>query len=248
MLLHYHYCERGHFVYSDEQITEGFCAICGAVFYRKCAKCGEKLGERFNSPLYFATDEPVNPPDKPGACGKCGQVFPWTIAEKRRAESGCPGDTAEALIVVRRICRRFHMFARQLRERHDGRPTLDIENEYDVQDALHALLALHFDDIRPEEWTPSYAGKASRTDFLLKGYDIVLETKMTRRGLADKQLGSELIEDLARYGVMQECRHLICLTYDPDERVRNPEGLRKDLESRIGPPFFELFVVPVRSK
>lgn len=55
-----------------------------------------------------------------------------------------------------------------MKKRHDKRPSIDINDEYDVQDILHTFLKLHFDDIRPEEWTPSYAGSASRVDFLLK--------------------------------------------------------------------------------
>lgn len=66
---------------------------------------------------------------------------------------------------VERICTRFHAVARQLRERHEDRETLNVADEYDVQDLLHALLRIYFDDIRPEEWTPSAAGGASRVDF-----------------------------------------------------------------------------------
>ena len=51
------------------------------------------------------------------------------------------------------IFERFHQVSRQLRSRYDGRETLFINDEYDVQDLLHSLLHLHFDDIRPEEWT-----------------------------------------------------------------------------------------------
>jgi hypothetical protein len=51
-----------------------------------------------------------------------------------------------------------HLVARQLRKRHRDRATLIIADEYDVQDLLHALLRLEFDDVRPEENTPSYAG------------------------------------------------------------------------------------------
>ncbi|MEI6002257.1 hypothetical protein H3V53_35580 [Paraburkholderia bengalensis] len=35
-------------------------------------------------------------------------------------------------------------------------------DEYDVQDLLHGVLHLEFDDIRPEEWCPSYAGTGTR--------------------------------------------------------------------------------------
>ena len=73
-----------------------------------------------------------------------------------------------ALDTVLLTCDRFHQVASQLTQRRQGRPTLEIHDEYDVQNLLHAILRLHFDDIRPEEWTPSYAGGAARMDFLLK--------------------------------------------------------------------------------
>jgi DNA-binding sugar fermentation-stimulating protein len=58
-----------------------------------------------------------------------------------------------------------------------NRNTIEIEDEYDVQDLFHALLKLYFDDIRPEEYTPSYGGSASRVDFLLKDEQIIIEIK-----------------------------------------------------------------------
>jgi len=103
------------------------------------------------------------------------------------------------LLLLEQISSRFHLIARQLRSRHNGRSTLVVQDEYDVQDLIHALLRLHFVDIRPEEYTPSYAGKASRMDFLLKQESIVVEIKMTRTGLGAKELSSQLIEDITRY-------------------------------------------------
>lgn len=38
---------------------------------------------------------------------------------------------------IRHICKKSHVMARQLRNRHDGRPTLEIGDEYDVKDLLH---------------------------------------------------------------------------------------------------------------
>ncbi len=38
------------------------------------------------------------------------------------------------------IAERLHSVVRQLRERREGRPTLDVADEYDVQDLFHALL------------------------------------------------------------------------------------------------------------
>lgn len=131
-----------------------------------------------------------------------------------------------------RIFWRFHKVVRQLRVRHGGRYTLDINDEYDVQDLLHALLQLYFDDIRDEEWTPSYAGSAARVDFLLKNEKTVIEVKKTRQGLADKEVGNQLIEDIERYKVHPDCEKLVCFVYDPEGRIGNPNGVMNDLNSR----------------
>lgn len=131
--------------------------------------------------------------------------------------------------VIINILNRFHFVVKQLRDRHDNRETLDVTDEYDVQDLLHSLLYLHCEDIRDEEWSPSYAGKCSRQDFLLKNEKIVIETKKTRKGLDAKKLSDELIIDIARYKTHPDCKTLICFVYDPDERIKNPRGIESDL-------------------
>jgi hypothetical protein len=128
------------------------------------------------------------------------------------------------------ILKRFHSVARQLRIRRQSRETLVIRDEYDVQDLLHALLKLDFDDIRSEEWTPSYAGSCSRMDFLLKAECIVVEAKKTRDGLEAKEIGEQLIVDIAKYRGHPNCRILVCFVYDPEGRLNNPRGLESDLE------------------
>lgn len=141
-------------------------------------------------------------------------------------------ETMDTESELRRIFVRFHRIARQLRSRYDNRPTLSVDDEYDVQDLLHALLRLYFDDVRPEEWTPSYAGKSARMDFLLKNEKTVIEVKKTRRGLADKELGDQLIIDVDRYRSHPDCKKLICFVYDPEGRIGNPDGLTNDLNDQ----------------
>lgn len=139
--------------------------------------------------------------------------------------------TAEAIKRVERICKRFHQVTRQLRSRHAGRPTLDINDEYDVQDLLHALLKIDFDDIRAEDWAPSYASGATRMDFVLKIEQVVIEVKKTRDGLSDKEVGEQLIVDIAKYQQSADCRTLICFVYDPEGKIGNPAGLIADLSN-----------------
>ena len=144
--------------------------------------------------------------------------------------TGSPGEeTSTAIELVKLICRRFHLVAKQLTSRRENRPTLEISDEYDVQDLLHSLLRLHFDDIRPEEWTPSYAGNSSRMDFLLKSERIVLELKKTRKNLGAKEVANQLTIDAARYKEHTDCNTLVCFVYDSEGIIENPRGVEADL-------------------
>ena len=139
---------------------------------------------------------------------------------------------------------KFTSVVRQLRTRHENRETLLVEDEYDVQDLLHALLRLYFDDIRHEEWTPSFAGASARMDFLLKNEQLVIETKMARKTLTDRKLGAELIEDIAHYKTHSDCKKLLCFVYDPSGILSNPIGIMNDLNSQ-NEGFAEVIIRPL---
>jgi len=148
---------------------------------------------------------------------------------KAKAKYRCDCSQEDSVAMVRKLLIRFHQVSRQLRVRHENRETLNVEDEYDVQDLLHSLLKIFFDDIRSEEWTPQYAGGAARMDFLLKNEGIVIEVKKTRPTLLAKQIGEQLIIDIIKYKQYQECKILICFIYDPEGRIGNPRGLEVDL-------------------
>lgn len=148
----------------------------------------------------------------------------WQVGRRQR--------DAEALITT--LCRRFHVYAQQLLDRHDKRGTVQIVDEYDVQDLMHALLKLHFEDVRPEEVTPSMAGKSGRMDFLLKAERVAVETKMTRKGLDQKAVGDELIVDMKRYRTHPDYRTLVCFVYDPGGYCHAPAALENDLSGQDG--------------
>lgn len=138
-------------------------------------------------------------------------------------------DRIDTLSVLSNIFARFPLFARQLTVRYENRATVQIKDEYDVQDLVHALLKLHFDDIRPEEHTPSYASSTSRTDFLLKPQQVMVEIKMTRKNLGQKEVTNQLIIDKERYKTHQDCKHLVCFVYDPTNKIKNPHAVESDV-------------------
>src|SRR6266567_9024337 len=127
------------------------------------------------------------------------------------------------------LCRRFPLLAGELCNRYSNRPALHIADEYDVQDLLRGVLQLHFDDVRPEEWNPSYGGVQSRSDLLLKPERLVIETKMTRKGLGQRELMQQLIVDKAQYRGHPACGTLVCFVYDPSHRLPNPTAIERDL-------------------
>lgn len=148
--------------------------------------------------------------------------------------------------LIENIFLKFHLVVGEISRRHDSRDTLQIADEYDVQDLLRGLLRLHFEDISNEEWTPSYAGGSKRIDFLLKHEQIGIETKMTRKGLTARKLGDELIVDIAHYQKHPLCRTLYCFVYDPQERLSNPRGLETDLTRKHEKLDVKVLILPKR--
>ena len=132
------------------------------------------------------------------------------------------------------LCRRFPAFIRELGTRHNQRDPFEVNDEYDVQDLLRAVLRVHFSDVRPEEWNPSYGDTQSRSDFLLKPERVVIETKMTRPGLGQRQVVEQLAIDKAKYQGHPDCETLICFVYDPGLLLRNPVAIESDLSGRAG--------------
>ena len=168
---------------------------------------------------------------------------------KEGVESGAVIPISQALSICAEshlylIFDKFHDVVRQLRMRREDRETLSVDDEYDVQDLLHALLKMYFDDIRTEESTPSVAGASSRIDFLLKKEQIGIEVKKTRKGLTVQKLRGELIEDIAQYKSHPDCKKLICFVYDPEWKLGNPNGIMNDL-NLVDEDFAEVIIRPL---
>ena len=228
-------CLSGHvinykFVKKPED-NKDFCNRCGKKTITSCPnpKCDKPIRHSHNS--LYGDISPV-----PSFCKHCGGAFPWTRrAEAKRLETEAKRlkeDTEKPLEALQRVFSKFHKIVRKLRDRYGDEKPLKVSNEYDVQYLLNALLVLWFDDVRREEPTPSFAGKSSRIDFLLKKEKIGVEVKMTRQGLADKEVRDQLIIDIESYKEHPDCNALICFIYDPEDWIANSTALIKDLQGQ----------------
>jgi hypothetical protein len=156
-----------------------------------------------------------------------------------------PESDVPAFRLVERLLLKFPTIVKQLRKRHGGRTTFPLDDEYDVQDLLHGLLFVDFDDIRDEEWTPSYAGGSTRMDFLLKRPKIVIEVKLAKAKHADREIADELLVDIPHYKEHPDCNTLVCFIFDPEQQIKNPAGLKFDLERNSDEDFtVAIFIVP----
>ena len=131
-------------------------------------------------------------------------------------------------VLVKGLPRAMH----PLTHRRKNAQVLLFSNEYDIQDLLHALLRPWVADIRPEEFTPSYAGSSTRMDFLLPAHRLVIELKFIRDRTHAKKVGAELIVDIEHYRKHPKCQILWCVVYDPNHYLTNAEGLCSDLSGK----------------
>ena len=133
------------------------------------------------------------------------------------------------VVLVERVGRGLPRMIAALRNRDRGRPAIAVDDEYDVQYLLGGLLRNLFDDVRPEDPSPNRAGASTRIDFVLKREQIVVEAKMTRERLGEREVADELIDDIERYRAHPDSRTLVAIVYDPERRISNPKGLEDDL-------------------
>ncbi len=136
------------------------------------------------------------------------------------------GETTARLV---HLLRRFPLMVRELQRRRAGREPMRVNDEYDVQYLLSGVLSLHFEEVLPEQWTPSYGGTQARIDFLLRAERTAVEAKMTRQGLGQREVVEQLVVDRDYYRTHPECDRLVCLVYDPELRIAQPLSVERDL-------------------
>jgi hypothetical protein len=204
-------CRNGHVITDllrtcpERALTH--CHRCGAATIDRCPTCGHELPGAIAVPGL----QPIGVRQPPCYCPTCGAAFPWT----KRARP----PVRDALVVLETLLRRLPRVIRELRVRQGDRPPFRVVDERDLEDLVRALLPLHFDGIRPECRTPSYAA-VTRTDFVLAPERIAVTVK-----LAGPRVADELREDAVYYHRQRTCRTLVAMIYDPEAALRETPAL-----------------------
>ena len=167
-------------------------------------------------------------------------------ASSQPGTQGSPrSSTAENFIeVVKTLLARFHTVVRQLRERSEGRPPLEIEDEHDIRDVLRALLYIACEDVAVEEWAPTNNPHAMQRDFLVQPWGIVIFVARTRSGMGVKELTDRWAATCRRYTGRPDCHSMLGFIYDPEGRIPNPRRLEADLHAQAGGGKSEVLIFP----
>jgi hypothetical protein len=162
----------------------------------------------------------------PQYCPGCGAAFPW-------AGIAVAAPATDTVAILEPLLRRLPRFVGQLRDRPPSRPSLRIDDGRDLEDVVRALLHLHFDNVRRQTRTPSYAAD-TRTDYLVGSEPIALTVKLIGSGVAMHELEREIDEDSAYYQARPGCDRLAVLLYDPEGRLHDPPSIESRWSGKAG--------------
>ena len=212
-------CRRGHVITdvlaSYPELGATHCDRCGAPTLSRCPTCGEEIAGAASLPGMVTIGERPAPQFCPG----CGAAFPWTgIAIATPA--------SDSLATLEPLLRRLPRAVRQLRDRHQTRSTLRVDDVFDLEDLLRAVLELQFDGVRRETRTPSYA-TSTRTDFVVGADSVAVIVKFVGPATQKRQLALEIEQDVAYYQRHRGVDRIVVLCYDPEQRLHD----RRQLES-----------------
>jgi hypothetical protein len=176
-----------------------------------------------------------------------GRCITQLEAYKKRVEMEWPDEPEPTKLgtvaILEHLAKRLPIVIHELRQRHANRPTLDVKDEYDLQDLVRSLLYINFEDVRREEGTPSLAGVNGRADFLLYNEKTIVELKMTREGLRNKELKEQLSNDKPHYFKHPDCKTLVAIVYDPGKLITNPRGAETDLSAPYNGMSVNVFII-----
>ena len=132
---------------------------------------------------------------------------------------------------VLELLERFDKVITVLKRRHENRPKLEVNDEYDIQDILYYLLVSIRDDVIREDPTPSFTSTHANADFILKDIYTIIETKMTKVSTKPRKLLDEILVDIPRYSKHKSSKTIIFFVYDKTQIIENPAIFKADLES-----------------
>jgi hypothetical protein len=107
------------------------------------------------------------------------------------------------------VCSRFMRGAASLLKRRVGKIVFDVNDEYDGQDLLHAILRCYFKYPVRENPLSKVAGSAStRADLCIEELGLIIEVKFARGPGDQRRIEKDISEDLVFYTAWEPLKYL----------------------------------------
>lgn len=145
-------------------------------------------------------------------------------------------DEKTAVWLVNQVCNNFYAFYKTMFQEAPHRKAglseknlsqIQIQNEYDVQKMLHAILKPIFPSIRTEV-NDDTGHHTIRTDLFIPEFNIVIEVKCTRNSLSKRNLSEEIGSDITHYNN----KHIVFMIYDKSMIIDNAISFKNTYESK----------------
>lgn len=137
--------------------------------------------------------------------------------------------------LVRRSIRKFRDSYAILNNISNTGKQLSLEDEYDVQRLLAAVLAPHFEHVYLEEPTRRIGHNAHRLDIVIRDIGTVIETKVLRQRGDLRKVSQQLKEDIEGYCLAKCCSYLLGFVFDLSGCITAADRAKfSDLNGRHG--------------
>ena len=137
-------------------------------------------------------------------------------------------DKTDELDVLFKVIDKFTSAAKPLVNRRKGKERIELTDEYDIQDVLHAILKPFFPTLRSEEVVPGKSTKQFlKIDFLFQSIKAAVECKYIRDEAHARKITKELNDDIQTYGNHNDCKNLVFFIYDKEMHIPDPDALEE---------------------
>jgi hypothetical protein len=125
--------------------------------------------------------------------------------------------------VIRDILNNFTNSVQRIsKDRRKGHNVFPINDEYDLQDILYVIFKSIFSNMKDEDPIPKIGGKSTKTDFIFREDNILLEVKMIKEtDVNEFKFIDQLKIDFESYHQCQWLNKLFCFVYDPYKRTQD---------------------------
>lgn len=161
--------------------------------------------------------------------------------DRKHPSAGALQAHIRSMLVLERLCTRFHVVVRELGQRPADRATFSLGDERDVVDLFRALLALDFESVLTEAWSTE---GGPRTGFILPLERIAVTVRLAVSDLTAEALAVEVADDARWCGRRPGCRTLVSFVYDPAGQIAQAPAIETALNGERGGLAVRVFIAP----